>query len=87
LAEAAGAEIEAMAQRQRILNTIRALFYEALGAQRQVELHVELSRVAHDAVNTTVELFNVGQADKPDNLQAQIEAEQVDHELQVARNH
>lgn len=87
LTEAERAEIEALAQRQRITNTIRALYYEALGAQREVELETELSRIAHDAVTTTTELFNIGQADKPDNLQAQIEAEQVDHELQVARNH
>src|SRR5262249_39758991 len=73
-------------QRQRVLNAVRALFYEALGAQQQVDLQVELSRIAHDAVNTTVQLFNVGQADKPDQLQAEIEAQQVDHALQTSRN-
>lgn len=87
LREAERAEIEGAAQQQAIRNTIRALYFDALGAQRQVELQTELSRIAHDAVNTTVELFNIGQSDRPDNLQAQIEAEQVDHELQVARNH
>jgi len=87
LREAERAEIEALAQRHRVMNTIRALYYDALGAQRQIDLQTELSRIAHDAVTTTTELFNVGQADRPDNLQAQIEAEQVDHELQVARNH
>lgn len=87
LREAERAEIEALAQRQRIVNTVRALFYDALGAQMQVELQTELSRIAHDAVTTTTELFNVGQADRSDNLQSQIEAEQVDHELQTARNH
>jgi cobalt-zinc-cadmium efflux system outer membrane protein len=85
--EAERAEIELAAQRQRIRNAIRSLYFDVLGAQRQVELQTELARIAQDAVNTTVELFNVGQSDKPDNLQAQIEAEQVQHDLQVAQNH
>ncbi|CAN5210483.1 TolC family protein [soil metagenome] len=86
LNQARQAEIEAGAQKQRIVNTVRTLFYETLGAQQQVELHGELVRIAHDATKTTSDLFNVGQADKPDYLESQIEGEQVEHELQVARN-
>lgn len=84
--EAAQLEIEAIAQKQRVLNTIRTLFYEALGAQQQVDLQTELSRIAHDATATTSQLFNVGQADQPDFLESEIEAEQVEHSLQVAKN-
>jgi cobalt-zinc-cadmium efflux system outer membrane protein len=86
LSQANQAEIEAVAQRQRIINTVRSLFYQMLGAQEQVELRTELAKIAHDATKTTSDLFNVGQADRPDYLESEIEAEQVEHELQAAKN-
>ncbi|MBU6450458.1 MAG: TolC family protein [Cyanobacteria bacterium REEB67] len=86
LSQARQAEIEAEAQKQRVINTVRTLFYQMLGAQEQVKLRTELARIAHDATKTTSDLFNVGQADKPDYLQSEIEAEQVEHELQKAKN-
>jgi len=86
LNQANQSEIEAQAQRQRVINTVRVLFYQTLGAQQQVELRTELARIAHDATKTTSDLFNVGQADKPDYLESEIEAEQVEHELQSAKN-
>lgn len=84
--EALQAEIEATAQKQRIQNTVRIGFYEALGAQQQIDINTELMAIARQATSTTSELFNVGQADKPDFLQAQIELEEVKHDLQVATN-
>lgn len=84
--EADQLEIEAIAQKQRVINTIRVLFYEALGAQQQVDLQTDLAKIAHDATTTTSQLFNVGQADQPDFLESEIEAEQVEHSLQVAKN-
>jgi cobalt-zinc-cadmium efflux system outer membrane protein len=86
LSQANQAETEAVAQRQRVINTVRTLFYQTLGAQQQVDLRTDLSKIAHDATKTTSDLFNVGQADKPDYLEAEIETEQVDHELQSAKN-
>lgn len=80
------AEVEVVAQRQRVINTVRLFFYQMLGIQEQVELRTELAKIAHNATKTTSDLFNVGQADKPDYLQSEIEAEQVEHELQVAKN-
>lgn len=86
LSQANQAEMEAVAQRQRVINTVRTLFYQTLGAQQQVDLRTELAKIAHDATKTTSDLFNVGQADKPDYLESEIETEQVEHELQSARN-
>lgn len=80
------AEQEAIAQRQRILNTVRMLFYEALGAQRRVETRAELARIAREAVGVTEQLFNVGQADRPDTYQIEIEAQQAQLELIMAEN-
>src|SRR5262245_39629711 len=47
------AEQEAVAQQYRILNTVRMLFYEAMGAQRRVETRAELVRIARAAVGVT----------------------------------
>ncbi len=84
--EALIGEIQANAQRIRVLNTIRLLFYQALGAQQQVELESQLVKIAQDATQTTSELFNVGQADRPDFLESEVETEQVRHDLVVAKN-
>lgn len=80
------AETEAAAQKQRVLNTVRILYYEVLGAQQRVELRQELVRIAREAVKTTAELLNIGQADQPDFLESEIEAQQVELELTNAEN-
>jgi len=80
------AEQEAVAQRYRILNTVRMLFYEALGAQRRVETRAELVRIAREAVGVTEQLFNVGQADQPDAYEIEIEAQRAQLDLIMAEN-
>lgn len=84
--EVTQAETEAVAQKQRVLNTVRMLYYEALGAQQRVELRQELARIAREAVKITSELQNVGQADRPDYLESEIEAQQVELEFVNAEN-
>jgi cobalt-zinc-cadmium efflux system outer membrane protein len=80
------AEVEATAQRQRVLNLVRSLYYEALGAQQLVDLRTELARIAREAVGVSNELFNVGQADRPDVLTGEIEAELGQLDLITAEN-
>jgi cobalt-zinc-cadmium efflux system outer membrane protein len=84
--EIAEAEAEAFAQKQRVINTVRILYFEALGAQRLVDLRAELVRIARDAVKTTSELYNVGQADRPDFFEAEIEAQQIVLDFEEAQN-
>jgi cobalt-zinc-cadmium efflux system outer membrane protein len=84
--EKAQAEQEAVAQRYRITNTVRMLFYEALGAQRRVETRAELLRIAREAVGVTEQLFNVGQADRPDAYAIEIEAQRAQLDLIMAEN-
>ena len=72
--EARAAEIQAMAQQLRVVNDITIAFYEVLAAQRLIANHRTLAKNAQDAVKTTQELINVGQANEPDLLQAQVEA-------------
>ncbi len=79
-------EHSAAAQRQRILNGVRMLFYRALGAQQLLEVRTELAKLSRDAVKVTGELFNVGQADRPDVAQIRIEAERAELDLMMAEN-
>ena len=80
------AAIEAEAQRLRVTNSIRLLYYETLGAQRLVELRFNLSQLAQEAVDVTRELANVGQADRPDQLEIEIEFERANIEWLNAQN-
>jgi outer membrane protein, heavy metal efflux system len=84
--ERAQAQAEAAAQKQRILNAVRMLYYEALGAQQLVEVRGELAKLASDAVNVTGELFNTGAADRPDVLEIQVEARRFRLDLVMAEN-
>ena len=72
-------------QRLRIQNNVRALFYAVLAAQRMVEARQNLVKLAGDAVDTSEELGNIGQADRPDILQAEVEQQQSAVGLRVAR--
>jgi cobalt-zinc-cadmium efflux system outer membrane protein len=77
------AEGEQEIQRQRVLNAVRVAFYEGLGLTRMVELRRDLARIAREAVEISEELFNIGQADRPDVLEVEVEAARA--ELEVAR--
>jgi cobalt-zinc-cadmium efflux system outer membrane protein len=84
--EKAQAEADAAAQKQRILNAVRMLFYDALGAQQLVEVRGQLARLAREAAGVTGELFNVGQADRPDVLEIEVEARRAQLDLIMAEN-
>jgi cobalt-zinc-cadmium efflux system outer membrane protein len=71
------AEAEADEQRLRVENGVRIAFYQSLGAQQMVGLRQKLNNLAKDALETTRQLFNAGQADQPDVLQAQVEADEA----------
>lgn len=80
------ADAERAMQRQRVLNAVRMSFYEVLGAARLVELRRDLARLAREAVDVSEDLFNVGQADRPDVLEVGIEAERAEIDLARAEN-
>ena len=64
-------------QRLRVLTNVRSLFYHVLAAQRLLEVRQNLAHLAADAVATTQQLGNVGQADRPDILQAEVEQQEA----------
>jgi cobalt-zinc-cadmium efflux system outer membrane protein len=72
---AAVAETEASrAARTRavLISRVRTAFVEALSAQHRVDVRERLARLAEEAVTTARQRFNVGLADRPDVLAAEM---------------
>ncbi len=80
------AEVSAAAQQMRVVNAVRLLFYETLGAQQLVELRKQLAEVTREAAGISEELYNVGQADRPDVLAAEVELQRAEIEQLRAEN-
>jgi len=78
-------QIAAESQLSRVHNDVAQMFYDALSAQQMVVVRGRLLGVANDAVETAHQLANVGQADSPDVLQAEVEAEQAAIDYSVAQ--
>lgn len=83
--ERTAAEAELEAQRMRLLNRVRGFFYANLAAQRVIELQQQLLGLSNEAVDVSKELANVGQADRPDVLQTEIEAQSAAMALEQAQ--
>ena len=79
------AETTAQAQKHRVLNSVRTLYYEALGAERRVQVQTQLAELSRRAVQISKELLNVGAADRPDLLESEIEAERAEVNLALAK--
>jgi cobalt-zinc-cadmium efflux system outer membrane protein len=78
-------EFGVVEQRCRLFSDVAQGFYSALAAQQIVNLRRNLLKIAQDAVETAHQLANVGQADAPDVLQIEIEAEQAKVEYATAQ--
>ena len=83
--EVSQAEAQALAQQYRVVNGVRMRYYQLLAMQRLLDVRAELLKVAEGAVTTTEELVNIGAANRPDFLQARIEARQERVALENAR--
>jgi cobalt-zinc-cadmium efflux system outer membrane protein len=68
---------EADEQKMRVVSNMRMSYIQALAAQQTLELRQDLSKLANDAVDTSHQLANVGQADAPDVLESEVEAQQA----------
>jgi outer membrane protein, heavy metal efflux system len=78
-------QIAAEAQLKRVHSEVTQTFYHALSAQQMVLVRGRLLGLATDAVETARQLANVGQADSPDVLQAEVEQEQAAIDYTVAQ--
>ena len=77
--------IAANAQTYRVHADVNKAFYSTLASQETVLARRRLLRVALDAVETVHQLANVGQADAPDILQAEVETEQAKVDYEAAQ--
>ena len=80
------AEAAKNAQRTRILNSVRLLYLEVLGAQAVADLKKELAKLADESTEVSAELYNVGLADRPDQLKAEIIESRAEAEYFEALN-
>jgi len=78
-------EIGVTEQRYRVLSNVSQSFYSTLAAQEVVNVRRRLLGIALDATETAHQLANVGQADAPDVLQAEVEAEQAKVDYSTAQ--
>ena len=72
-------------QTYRVHNDVAKAFYEALASQATVAVRQRLLGLALNAVETVHQLANVGQADAPDILQAEVEGEQAKVDFETAQ--
>jgi len=82
----AQAEINLEAQRQRVLNDVRMAFYQLLGMQEIFQFRSQLAGLTREALDVTTQLYNLGQADQTDVLEAGIEAQKAEVALTTAEN-
>jgi len=80
------AETNLSAQQQRILNDVAMRFFQALAAQRLIELHQQTVDTAKDNVLTHEEMLNMGQLGEAEVLQARVELRRETVTLQQANN-
>jgi cobalt-zinc-cadmium efflux system outer membrane protein len=71
------AESRAAAQTGRVLNAVRALFYETLAAEQTQRITAELAKLAEQGVSVAQQRERAGEGTLAEVLQAQIELEQV----------
>jgi cobalt-zinc-cadmium efflux system outer membrane protein len=74
------------AQQLRVLTDVRLRFYDALAAQKRVELSDELVKVAGQSADLSQRLLQAQQASQNDLLQAQIETSEAEIVATNARN-
>jgi cobalt-zinc-cadmium efflux system outer membrane protein len=84
--EAVEAELQALAQQLRIVNGVRMRYYGVLAAHRYFEVQKHLLRNHEEMARTTRELMNVGQANRPELLQVQINLQRRKVSVAAAEN-
>jgi cobalt-zinc-cadmium efflux system outer membrane protein len=84
--EAVQAEMQVRAQQMRVVNSVRMRYYEVLAAQHLAEIERDLLENHEELLRTMREMANVGQANRPDVLQAQVSVQRQRVTLRAAEN-
>jgi len=84
--ETAEAVQHAAREKLRVTNTVRMLFYQALGEQNLIGIRTQALDLANEAAWITAQLANTGQADRTDQLGAGIDVQRAEIALIQMRN-
>jgi len=84
--EAYEAEIRNLGQQYRVLNGVRIHFYELLALQRMIDLNRSMLDNANESLRTYKEMFNTGQANRPDVLLAEVAVSDAKIALRTQEN-
>jgi len=71
------AEMETEEQKLRVESAVKTAFLRVLAAQELLEVRRELGRINQDYADTQRQLFNTGQADETEVLDAEVEAQRL----------
>jgi cobalt-zinc-cadmium efflux system outer membrane protein len=82
--EARQAELQVLAQEYRVLYGVRVAYYEALVGQERLRLQRQLLQNSEEIAKSVDELVNVGQANRADLLQAQVQLQRTKAKMQTA---
>jgi len=69
------AEIEAQEQKLRVENSVKSAFYRVLAAQELLDARRDVAKIEQDYATAQRHLFNTGQADESEVLEAEVEAQ------------
>lgn len=75
--EAKLAELEAREQQTRVESAVRIAFLRVLAEQERLDARRELSQIAQNIAQSQRELFNTGQADQSEVLEAEVETQRM----------
>lgn len=86
LARARSAEFLAVAQQFRVCNDVRIHYWRTLGKRKSLDISRELLKSAEDAVVTTREMYNLGQASRADVHHANVDLQRARLDVLQAEN-
>src|SRR5581483_1915024 len=72
------AEVENDEQRLRVSNAVKIQYYQALAAQEMLDMRKQMSRISSETAKYSRQLFNIGQQDESEVLQAEVQAQEAD---------
>ena len=75
--EAQLAEMEAQEQKIRVETSVKTAFYRVLAAQELLDARRDLAQIEQNCADSERQLFNSGQADESEVLEAEVEAQRL----------
>ncbi len=79
-------QIEAEEQKLRVVNAVRQEYYHVLSMQERLDTKRDLLRIAEETLKTARQLHNIGQSDEAEVLQAEVEQQKLEMDVQTHEN-